>query len=402
MSKICYYGDRISPNIAQTPEGFLICRNVPIARTGYQEYLESELVEDGDPNEYVSVFRSPDEVFSRATLASFEGKPVTNGHPDVDVSTRNYSRLSKGHVQHVRMGSGKDSDKIIADLYITDPDLIEEIRNGKRQVSAGYYAMDVRDKLGRVCQTRIRGNHVAVVNEGRAGSSVCIRDSKSGGIMKKTDRKKAIAGLVIRYLRDAEPEELADRMKDAAEVLNEEIAADEEPVVEEQEIVADKCGKKDGDDDVWDAIHSIDARLEALESKMNSREDEEPKADEDISEEADLELSDEDIDGDGMDDDDDMDEADLADSDDEDMEDAVPAKDSALQRISRAALGIKDARDRKRVQDAILSVCGKSQMAGLMKTVAKNKAKRDAAAKDIDVEAMQAIYDKLNPHKGGK
>lgn len=94
MTLICYYGDRLSANIAKTPEGFLICKNVPIARTGYQTYLESELVEDGDPSERVNVYRSPDEVFSTATLASFEGKPVTNGHPDVDVTPQNYKLFS--------------------------------------------------------------------------------------------------------------------------------------------------------------------------------------------------------------------------------------------------------------------------------------------------------------------
>ena len=58
MSVICYYGDKISTNIAKTPEGFLICKNVPIARTGYQTYLESELIEDGDPSERVNVYRA--------------------------------------------------------------------------------------------------------------------------------------------------------------------------------------------------------------------------------------------------------------------------------------------------------------------------------------------------------
>ena len=44
---ISYYGYTISPNQIETGEGFLICRNVPIARTGDQEYLGSEIGMEG-------------------------------------------------------------------------------------------------------------------------------------------------------------------------------------------------------------------------------------------------------------------------------------------------------------------------------------------------------------------
>ena len=40
---IAYYGSTISKHMTQTPEGFLICRDVPIARIGTQDYLAREL-----------------------------------------------------------------------------------------------------------------------------------------------------------------------------------------------------------------------------------------------------------------------------------------------------------------------------------------------------------------------
>lgn len=40
---IQYYGYTISPNQIETGEGFLICRNVPISRTGDQEYMGWEI-----------------------------------------------------------------------------------------------------------------------------------------------------------------------------------------------------------------------------------------------------------------------------------------------------------------------------------------------------------------------
>lgn len=424
MSVICYYGDKISTNIAKTPEGFLICKNVPIARTGYQTYLESELIEDGDPSERVNVYRSPDEVFSPATLASFEGKPVCNGHPCVDVTPDNYKVYSKGHVQHVRIGKGDDADKILADLYITDKDLIDEIQNGKREVSAGYYAEDKEDSTGRICQTKIRGNHVAVVDEGRAGRSVCIRDTAkdinssinnpSGGLSMKMDRKRKVANLVARYLRDAEPEQLEERLKDAAEVLNEELAKEDEDVVEEKEEMKDACKDEDPKDmELWKKIDEIMARLDAIEERFHDedpKEDEAPEdaplADEDeLEEEAEVisdEDEDEDLDIDIDEDEDEDDDVDVIPTDE--VEAKLSAKDAAIKDLSKAALSIKNPADRKRMQDAIIKMTsnGKSQMSGLMNTVRKNqKSKKDSSTNKVyDVEKLQAIYDKLNPHKG--
>ena len=70
---ITYYGYTISPNQLETGEGFLICRNVPIARTGTQDYLGTEVGKD--TQDVVTVNRPEEEVFSPAAMASFEGKP---------------------------------------------------------------------------------------------------------------------------------------------------------------------------------------------------------------------------------------------------------------------------------------------------------------------------------------
>lgn len=421
MAQICYYADKLSPNIAKTPEGFLICKNVPIARTGYQQYLESELVEDGNPAQMVNVYRSPKEVFAQATLASFEGKPVTDGHPSEDVNPDNFKRYAKGHVQHVRLGVGDDGDKIVADLYITDPELIQKILDGKREVSAGYYAEDVKEDSGQICQTKIRGNHVAIVDEGRAGPSVAIRDAKCNSLTKgaeemakKVSKKKEIARIVSRFLMDEDAGSIDERLKSAAEVLDEESKKDDEDVEAFEEEKMDACKdeepaeeKKDGDVDVWDAIDSINSRLDALEAKFHGDgdADAEPKADAEpddaplADEDADV-IASEDADGDVSEPDDD--DVEIIDTDE--VEEKLSARDSAIREISRAVLGIRDSKERKRMQDAILRVTRrKSQMPGLMSLVKSNKAKRDSGAnKNIDVNSLQSIYDKLNPHKGGK
>lgn len=203
---ITYFGSRISPNQVETAEGFLICRNVPIARIGDQVYLARELqIKDGDPERRVNVHRYPEDVFDKATIASFEGKPVTDTHPDEFVDPGNFNELSKGHVQNVR----KEGDYIVGDLYVNDAGLIEKIKNGTREVSCGYVCT-YEPEGDEYKQTHIRGNHVAVVQYGRAGHEVAIKDAaaktaEKGTLMSKFKEVLTAFGLAA---KDAEPEEV--------------------------------------------------------------------------------------------------------------------------------------------------------------------------------------------------
>lgn len=172
-----YYGSRFSPNQTLTPEGYLVAHNVPIARTGWYKYLGNEI--GLDSAEPVQVYRDPDEVFTDAAMASFEGKPLTDDHPPAGLTSSNSLDYAKGTVGNVRRGKGSDSDLLIADLIAYDQRLIDEIRTGKREVSSGYDCDYVPNGDGTYRQVGIVGNHVAVVAQGRAGNRVRIQDRKT-------------------------------------------------------------------------------------------------------------------------------------------------------------------------------------------------------------------------------
>lgn len=197
MSK-AYFGSRISDHILKTPEGFLICKDVPIARTGTQQYRGCEFggpVADGIYN----VQRPEAEVFDRAAVASFEGKPVCDEHPEEDVTPDNYGRYMKGVCRDVRRGDGDLSNCLVADLVIYDADLIGKIEAGKREISCGYDCLWNPTSDSSYDQLEIRGNHVAVVDRGRAGHKVAIRDTaddEKGG--KKMS--KSLIGRILRAL----------------------------------------------------------------------------------------------------------------------------------------------------------------------------------------------------------
>ena len=209
-----YYGTRISDNICKRePEGYLICKDVPVARIGKQKYLGDEIGLSGrDADKEFDVFRPEDEVFADATIASFEGMPITDDHPEDPVNADNIHLYQKGHVQNVHRGTGKESDMLIADLVITDPNTIQKVLDGKREISCGYdYNMD--DSDGQYTQRQIRGNHVAIVDRGRAGHRVCIKDSAPNERRKgKSMRAKILSKMFASYAKDEEvtPEEVAD------------------------------------------------------------------------------------------------------------------------------------------------------------------------------------------------
>ena len=218
-----FYGSRFSPNMTKTPEGFLVCHNVPITRTGWLEYLGQELGLKDKYDQVIKVYRSDKEVFNSATMASFEGKSVTDGHPSNDVRADNYMMYEKGQVTNVRP-SQDEPDLLLADLIIKDPLLISEVEHGKREVSCGYDCnyVPIQGEEGIYNQVAIRGNHVAVVPVGRAGSRVTIKDesplykkrtNERGKKMPILDKKSIIGRMLSAFARDAEPEEMAEAAK---------------------------------------------------------------------------------------------------------------------------------------------------------------------------------------------
>jgi uncharacterized protein len=167
----------LSPNMGLSGEGYLICRNVPLARIGVQRYHGSEIPVPAGADGFVDVDRPEREIFDPVSIASFEGKPVTLDHPMTNIGPWNWRQHAVGHVQHVRRGEGAQADLLIGDLLITDPQAIDAIRSGLRGVSVGYDANYDTFGPGRARQRDIRANHIALVSEPRCGPRCAIGDS---------------------------------------------------------------------------------------------------------------------------------------------------------------------------------------------------------------------------------
>lgn len=164
-----------------TDEGFL---QVParISRTGIQDYLAIEMgLSDRDPKDIIKVYRPEEEVFNDKSLSSFANKPVTNNHPPELVNAKNAKHYTVGMSGPKITQDGMFAKAI---LHITDAESIEQIESGKVELSNGYTA-DIEWVSGvtpegenyDAVQRNIRGNHIAIVERGRAGSACRVADN---------------------------------------------------------------------------------------------------------------------------------------------------------------------------------------------------------------------------------
>jgi hypothetical protein len=169
----------------RTSDGYMAVR-AKAARTGVYDYLASEVGAPADkfkPTDRVKVYRDEAEVFAEDSVRSFIGRPITNDHPAEPVTRDNWKQHAGGVDMAAARRKLEDGDYLAFDLVLMDGALIDAVEAGKRELSNGYAcdfdwtpgtapdgtAYDAR-------QTNIRGNHVAVVDRGRAGPSCAIKD----------------------------------------------------------------------------------------------------------------------------------------------------------------------------------------------------------------------------------
>lgn len=379
----------------RTPEGYLICRDVPINRTGTQVYLAGELNLDGDPEREVTVYRLEEDVFAPAALASQEGKDVTRGHPPEMLTAENQAGYSKGHLENVR----RKGENTVADLIIKDPSLAADVESGMlREVSCGYNC-NFEPYLDGYKQTHIIGNHVAVVPKGRAGAAVAIQDTapeaEKGGNKHMNEFWKSVLHAFGMAAKDASPEELDKMVETTATAL------DAEPAEKAQE--AEPAESKTAEDEMVekapkgdDLGSKLDRIISMLEAKSRGGEGEHRLHDEsDIDEEIKRLLGKEE-EGKSIT---------IPVENDACMDDAT--KDAAvavLRKVRPAVAAIEDKHARAKVTDALLSAVRGKDVMGEIAKAAQDSARAAAEKTSKNTyETMcaesEAAYAARNPHK---
>lgn len=178
MKKMQFVGDAKVTGIRKTDDGYLVGR-VRCARTGIQHYNGSEL--GRDDLGVVALYRPEDEVFSKDSLHTYAGRPVTNDHPPEQVNSQNWKRFACGDIGEDIL---RDGEYVNVPITMMDEALIQDFEAGKKEISMGYTHMvdfvDGETPSGEPYQAvsrDLRMNHLAIVDRGRAGHECRVGDS---------------------------------------------------------------------------------------------------------------------------------------------------------------------------------------------------------------------------------
>ena len=150
-----------------------------LTRTGVFKYRHT----DGSTTREL---RHPDDVYDSKAVASFAQVPVTDEHPtEGRITPDNSKSLAVGNLGDSLSREGPKQNYVASDLIIRDQATIDKVlgkggQKPKRFLSCGYKA-DVIEEAGVFegerydrRQTNIRGNHVALVRNPRAGPSATL------------------------------------------------------------------------------------------------------------------------------------------------------------------------------------------------------------------------------------
>ncbi|WP_287146270.1 DUF2213 domain-containing protein [Enterococcus faecalis] len=180
------YDKAFIQDFKETDEGgYLTITACPITRPGVFPYRRT----DGGLSMEAKL---PDELFSKTTVLSANAKPMTDDHPTEPVTAANYNKYSKGMTHndaHVL------DNKLLVSFTITDAETIKKINDGKRELSIGFQA-DVSKETGVYngmqydsVQRNMLINHIAIVDEGRAGPEVAIRGDSVAFMIDSKDKQ---------------------------------------------------------------------------------------------------------------------------------------------------------------------------------------------------------------------
>jgi hypothetical protein len=179
--------DREASSRTMDEDGHMHVADAPISKACVSPYFGREIVDWQDlglkPEKIYKLLRDPKALEQAAD--TFNGKPLLNVHKPQTANDHSH-QLIVGSVGGVYWDPPYLRAK---DLHIWDGDSIQGVENSqKRQLSAAYRyeaKMQPGTYQGQVFDGRmvnIRGNHVALVPSGRAGSDVIIGDSLPPGL----------------------------------------------------------------------------------------------------------------------------------------------------------------------------------------------------------------------------
>ena len=159
----------------------------PISMVGVFPYTGKQIDYDGslrlDPHKIYWVLRPPEELFHPDAIKSFNGLPIRIGHVMLGTGFKAIDEEPvDGCIYNVRQSLDMP-EYLIGDFSIYTDKMKEVLEKGKiRELSLGYRCQYIPEsgvyngQPYEFKQANLRGNHLALVENGRCGSSVRVCD----------------------------------------------------------------------------------------------------------------------------------------------------------------------------------------------------------------------------------
>ena len=202
--------------------GFWEIKHNPISKVGVFPYYGKQISPELEPNKVYYVYRPQEELFKEETKQSFKLIPIVDEHTMLGNGDGLVPAENKG--VHGTTGEEVENDNnlLYINLKIYSEELKNLIENGKKELSCGYYCKyELKDgeyngEHYDAIQRDIKGNHIALVENGRMGADVRVMDS--GGIinnynkenMDKREEIREVEAMLFKAKKD--PSKLTDEL----------------------------------------------------------------------------------------------------------------------------------------------------------------------------------------------
>lgn len=177
-------GESMDSARIQDTNGWYEIRGNPISKFGVFPYLGSQIPGAPDPTKIYMVYRPESELSDPECMSSFRLLPWIDEHQFLGSEEDGCTPAEKKGVQGV-IGEDiyYDAPHLRANVKVWSEALKNLIESGKKQISAAFrceYFFESGIFNGQrydVIQRSMRGNHIALVDEGRVGPDVAVLDS---------------------------------------------------------------------------------------------------------------------------------------------------------------------------------------------------------------------------------
>lgn len=256
-----------------TEEGYLKDRPI-LTRTGIFEYAKP----DGTVSREL---RLPEDVFAPESLSSYKGKPIIVTH---DAGLVNKDNVHEEQIGTILTEGYRSGENVRAEIIIHDTDELKKC--GLRELSLGYN-LDLEETPGEwngqpydAIQRNIRINHLALVQEARAGETARLnidsRDSKKspkGGKKVMRATKKNTAKKTRRADGVLNPEQLSAAIEAYKAMRAARLAAKADEDAPAAEEVA-KAEETTVDNDTVAENATVEEKVEMVKDRRDRRDEE--------------------------------------------------------------------------------------------------------------------------------